>query len=149
MNFQALLDRNRARSILEKFVIRKTSRNSKAGFFIRELCRHLDERINSVRRGTREPRRFGHPPFEGRKQEEIHYPDSIAPSSTRLPKFFEDVRSHFTHRIFQRSAKRVARVGFRRVERPLARPSNRIVDVLYSGNSTASSSTISWKRRFL
>ncbi len=36
--------------ILEKFVIENVSGNGKTGFFIRELCRDLDEQINSVRR---------------------------------------------------------------------------------------------------
>lgn len=36
--------------ILEKFMIEHATGNGKHGFFIRELCRDLDEQINSVRR---------------------------------------------------------------------------------------------------
>ncbi|PID83683.1 hypothetical protein CSB09_04860 [Candidatus Gracilibacteria bacterium] len=36
--------------ILEKFVIEATLNTQKEGFFIRELCRDLDEQINAVRR---------------------------------------------------------------------------------------------------
>lgn len=36
--------------LLEKFVIEDVVSHSKTGFFIRELCRDLDEQINAVRR---------------------------------------------------------------------------------------------------
>lgn len=36
--------------ILEKFVIEQAMTGNTLGFFIRELCRDIDEQINSVRR---------------------------------------------------------------------------------------------------
>lgn len=50
MNLSKLFGSKSRTKILEKFVIENVSGNSKAGFFIRELCRDLDEQINSVRR---------------------------------------------------------------------------------------------------
>lgn len=50
MNLSKLFGSKSRTKILEKFVIENVAGNAKAGFFIRELCRDLDEQINSVRR---------------------------------------------------------------------------------------------------
>lgn len=45
-----LFGSNSRTKILEKFFIEHATGNGKSGFFIRELCRDLDEQINSIRR---------------------------------------------------------------------------------------------------
>lgn len=50
MNLAKLFWSNCRAKILEKFVLEYKIRDDNAGFFIRELCRDIDEQINSVRR---------------------------------------------------------------------------------------------------
>lgn len=50
MNLAKLFWSNCRTKILEKFVLEYKIRDDNAGFFIRELCRDIDEQINSVRR---------------------------------------------------------------------------------------------------
>lgn len=49
-NLVKLFGSNSRTKILEKLFIEHATGNGKTGFFIRELCRDLDEQINSVRR---------------------------------------------------------------------------------------------------
>ncbi|MDD2565222.1 MAG: hypothetical protein PHZ26_01325 [Candidatus Gracilibacteria bacterium] len=50
MNLAKLFGSNCRAKILEKFVLEYKIHDENAGFFIRELCRDIDEQINSVRR---------------------------------------------------------------------------------------------------
>jgi hypothetical protein len=50
MNLSKLFGSKCRVKILEKFVIEQALQNDAQGFFIRELCRDIDEQINSVRR---------------------------------------------------------------------------------------------------
>ena len=50
MNLAKLFGSNCRAKILEKFVLEYKIHDDNAGFFIRELCRDINEQINSVRR---------------------------------------------------------------------------------------------------
>ncbi|EKE26169.1 MAG: hypothetical protein ACD_4C00399G0002 [uncultured bacterium (gcode 4)] len=50
MNLAKLFWSNCRVKILEKFIFENQVKDDNAGFFIRELCRNIDEQINSVRR---------------------------------------------------------------------------------------------------
>ncbi|MDD2486804.1 MAG: hypothetical protein PHS92_00330 [Candidatus Gracilibacteria bacterium] len=50
MNLAKLFGSNCRVKILEKFIFENQVKDDNAGFFIRELCRNINEQINSVRR---------------------------------------------------------------------------------------------------
>lgn len=135
MNLSKLFGSKSRTKILEKFVIENVSGNSKAGFFIRELCRDLDEQINSVRRELMNLEDLGILRSREENKKKFYYLDKHSPIFDEIVNIFLKTYDPIGPiEEFFKGRKNISLVTVSEgLKDLLAGPSNRIVDVFVLG----------------
>ena len=135
MNLSKLFGSKSRTKILEKFIIENLSGIGKNGFFIRELCRDLDEQINSVRRELLNLEDLGILKSKEENKKKVYFLNKNCPIFEHISEIFVKTYDPFEPLSeFFKGKRTISLVTVAQgIKDLLSSPSNRIVDVFIIG----------------